>query len=43
MFDMKYLSNAKRILGIEILRDMKVGKLWCHMKDILNGCWKGST
>ena len=25
---MKDLSNAKRILGMEILRDRKAGKLW---------------
>ena len=28
MFDMKDLGNAKRILGIEILRDRKEDKLW---------------
>ena len=27
-FDMKDLSNAKRILGMEILQDIKAGKLW---------------
>ena len=27
-FDMKDLGSAKRILGMEILRDRKVGKLW---------------
>ena len=27
-FDMKDLGSAKRILGMEILRDMKAGKLW---------------
>ena len=27
-FDMKDLGNAKRILGMEILRDKKAGKLW---------------
>ena len=27
-FDMKDLGNAKRILGLEILQDRKVGKLW---------------
>ena len=28
MFDMKDLGSAKRILGMEILRDRKAGKLW---------------
>ena len=27
-FDMKDLGSAKRILGMEILRDRKAGKLW---------------
>ena len=27
-FDMKDLGSAKRILGMEILRDRKEGKLW---------------
>ena len=27
-FDMKDLGSAKRILGMEILRDRNVGKLW---------------
>ena len=27
-FDMKDLGNAKCILGLEILQDRKVGKLW---------------
>ena len=27
-FNMKDLGNAKRILGMEILRDRKAGKLW---------------
>ena len=41
-FDMKDLGSAKRILGMEILRDRKVGKLWLSQENILNGCWKGS-
>ena len=27
-FDMKDLGSAKRVLGMEILRDRKAGKLW---------------
>ena len=27
-FEMKNLGNAKRILGMEILRDRKADKLW---------------
>ena len=27
-FDMNELGSAKRILGMEILRDRKAGKLW---------------
>ena len=41
-FDMKDLGNAKRILGMEILRDRKAGKLWFSQESMLNGCWKSS-
>lgn len=27
-FDMRYLGPAKQILGMEIFRDRKIGKLW---------------
>lgn len=31
-FDVKYLGVGKKILGIEIHRDKKVGKLWLSQK-----------
>ena len=38
MFDMKDLGSAKRILGMEILRDRRQTNCGCHRKYILNGC-----
>ena len=31
-FDMKDLSSAKRILGMEIIRDRKAGQLWLSLE-----------
>ena len=35
-FDMKDLSPAKQILGMEITRDRKIEDCGCHKKDMLN-------
>ena len=42
-FEMKDLGAAKKILGMEILRDRLAGRLSLSQKGYINRCFAGST
>jgi len=42
-FDMKDLREVKKILGIEISRDMSISRLWLSQENYIQRCWKDST